>query len=103
MQNASAHYCPSWLVDHGQAGAIYVPAMTTARFRFADALSPFLTPERRGTGLGYDCARAASLKKAIEPLGVPHTQLGRGLVSPAPATLHRTVREGDDLVLCVLA
>ena len=69
--------------------------MTTARFRFADALSPFLAPERRGTGFGYECARAANLKNAIEALGVPHTEVGTVLVNGAPATLQRTVRDGD--------
>ena len=69
--------------------------MTTARFRFADALSPFLAPERRGTGFGYECARAANLKNAIEALGVPHTEVGAVLVNGAPATLQRTVRDGD--------
>ena len=71
--------------------------MTTARFRFADALSPFLAPERRGTGFGYECARAANLKNAIEALGVPHTEVGAVRVNGAAATLQRTVRDGDDV------
>ena len=54
-----------------------------------------LSRERRGAAFAYTCARAASLKNAIETLGVPHTEVGRLLVNGAPATLARTVRDGD--------
>lgn len=54
-----------------------------------------LQRERRGAPFSYTCARAASLKNAIESLGVPHTEVGRILVNGTPATLARTVREGD--------
>ncbi len=69
--------------------------MNTARFRFLGALSGFLPRERRASEFAYTCARAATLKNAIESLGVPHTEVGRIAVNGAPATLDRIVREGD--------
>src|SRR3990172_3609037 len=47
--------------------------MASARFRFHDELADFLPRERRGIEFSYACARAATLKNAIEALGVPHT------------------------------
>jgi uncharacterized protein with PIN domain len=69
--------------------------MTTARFRFAEALSAFLQPAHRGRPFAYACARAATLKNAIEALGVPHTEVGAITVNGEAATLQRTVRDGD--------
>jgi uncharacterized protein len=66
-----------------------------ARFNFDPALSPFLETARRGHAFDYDCARAATLKNAIEALGVPHTEVGALRVNGEPATLQRIVREGD--------
>jgi Mut7-C ubiquitin len=43
-----------------------------APFRFDPALSVFLKKEHRNERFEYDCARAATLKNAIEALGVPH-------------------------------
>lgn len=68
-----------------------------ARFTFDRALSPFLERGRRETGFEYDCARAATLKNAIEALGVPHTEVGEVRVNGAPATLQRIVREDDEV------
>ena len=74
------------------------PALAaTARFRFHGELASFLPRERREQAFDYVCARAASLKNAIEALGVPHTEAGRLTVNGAPATLQRTVREGDSI------
>lgn len=69
--------------------------MATASFRFHGALSAFLKKEHRDRPFDHDCARAATLKNAIESLGVPHTEAGRITVNGAPATLQRAVREGD--------
>jgi hypothetical protein len=69
--------------------------MATARFLFHGPLPAFLKRELRGRAFAYECARAASLKNAIEALGVPHTEAGAVTVNGAPATLQRTVREGD--------
>jgi uncharacterized protein with PIN domain/sulfur carrier protein ThiS len=66
-----------------------------AQFRFDPALSPFLEKCRRGTAFEYECARNATLKNAIEALGVPHTEVADLTVNGAPATLQRIVREGD--------
>ena len=69
--------------------------MSTAKFRFHDALAPFLAKEFRGQVFTYTCARAATLKNAIEALGVPHTEVGSVTVNGEPATLQRIVREDD--------
>jgi uncharacterized protein with PIN domain len=69
--------------------------MARARFYFHGELAAFLAPARRGTAFDYACARAATVKNAIEALGVPHTEAGRLLVNGVPATLSRIVREGD--------
>jgi len=69
--------------------------MSSARFQFSPYLERFLRPQHRGRPFAYACARAASLKNAIEALGVPHTEVGAVLVNGEPATLQRTVREGD--------
>ena len=55
----------------------------------------FLSRTRREGPFEYDCARAATLKNAIEALGVPHTEVGALRVNGEPATLQRIVREGD--------
>ncbi|MFL6571352.1 MAG: Mut7-C RNAse domain-containing protein [Burkholderiales bacterium] len=66
-----------------------------AVFRFDSQLSLFLDRAQRADAFEYDCARAATLKNAIEALGVPHTEVGALRVNGAPATLQRIVREGD--------
>lgn len=77
--------------------------MSTARFRFEDALSPFLAKELRGQTFPYACARAATLKNAIEALGVPHTEVGAVTVNGERATLQRIVREGDTIEVLPVA
>lgn len=69
----------------------------TASFRFHGELADFLPRERRGTRFAYQCARAATLKNAIEALGVPHTEIGRLVLNGEPATLQRIVRPGDEI------
>jgi hypothetical protein len=69
--------------------------VSTATFRFDDRLALFLGKEFRGHPFPYTCARAATLKNAIEALGVPHTEVGELTVNGEPATLQRIVREGD--------
>lgn len=69
--------------------------MATATFRFHGELAEFLARERRGVAFDQACARAATVKHAIESLGVPHTEAGRLTVNGQPATLARIVREGD--------
>ena len=72
-------------------------SMSTASFRFPAELARFLRPEHRAGSFQYSCARAASLKNAIEALGVPHTEVGEVRVNGALATLQRMVREGDEI------
>jgi hypothetical protein len=69
--------------------------MTTALFRFHGELTEFLPYGKRGGAFSHACARAATLKNAIESLGVPHTETGRLTVNGGPATLSRIVREAD--------
>lgn len=69
--------------------------MATATFRFHAELAEFLARERRGVAFAQACARAATVKHAIESLGVPHTEAGRLTVNGQPATLARIVRDGD--------
>jgi uncharacterized protein with PIN domain len=69
--------------------------MAVATFRFHGELAAFLARERRGGAFEHACARAATIKHAIEALGVPHTEAGRLTVNGQPATLSRIVREGD--------
>ncbi len=69
--------------------------MNTATFRIHGELAGFLPRARRGTDLVYRCARGATLKNAIEALGVPHTEVAALRVNGDAATLARIVREGD--------
>jgi len=69
--------------------------MSLASFRIHRELENFIARERRGLAFDYTCARAATLKQAIESLGVPHTEIGRVLVNSEAATLSRIVRDGD--------
>lgn len=69
--------------------------MAQAAFRFHGKLVRFLAPERRSGVFSHGCARAATVKNAIESLGVPHTETGRLVVNGQPATLDRIVREND--------
>jgi uncharacterized protein with PIN domain len=71
--------------------------MAQATFHFHSELVSFLAPERRSGAFSHGCARAATVKNAIESLGVPHTEAGRLLVNGDAATLDRIVREGDDI------
>jgi uncharacterized protein with PIN domain/sulfur carrier protein ThiS len=69
--------------------------MARAVFRFHGPLALFLPKALRDAAFPYACARAATLKNAIEALGVPHTEVGAVTVNGAPATLQRAVRDDD--------
>jgi len=71
------------------------PARAHATFRFYAELNDFLPRERRQRAFGYRCARAATVKNAIEALGVPHTEVELILVNGASAPFTRPVRDGD--------
>lgn len=81
--------------ESDDSGLGVAAAMSGASFTFHGELAVFLARERRGTRFEQDCARAATVKQAIEAVGVPHTEIGHLSVNGAPATLARIVREGD--------
>ena len=71
--------------------------MSAATFELDGELDLFRSREQRGVRIVHEYARAATMKQAIEALGVPHTEIGRIVVNGAPATLDRTVRENDEV------
>jgi len=71
--------------------------MTTASFHFHGRLAGLLPRELRHATFARRCARAATLKNAIEAMGVPHTEAARVLVNGADATLARIVRDADEI------
>ena len=85
----------------GHAEAALIPLesdragqMKKAYFRFYAELDDLLSPLRRGQGLLY-AFEAASVKDAIEALGVPHTEVDLILVNNEPAAFSYLLREGD--------
>lgn len=69
--------------------------MATARFRFYEELNDFLDYPRRKCDFEYRCAREASVKQAIEALGVPHTEVELILVNGVSVDFGYRVRDGD--------
>jgi uncharacterized protein with PIN domain len=74
----------------GEAGVL-------ARFRFYEELNDFLPRERRKQEFEHRCARAATVKNAIESLGVPHTEVELILVNGESVGFSRLVRQGDHI------
>jgi len=66
-----------------------------AQFRFYEELNDFLPRERRKRDFDYRCARAATIKNAIEALGVPHTEVELILVNGESVDFGHLVRDGD--------
>jgi uncharacterized protein len=66
-----------------------------AEFRFYEELNDFLPPERRKQAFWHACARAATVKNAIEAIGVPHTEVELILVNGESVDFSQIVREGD--------
>jgi uncharacterized protein len=73
--------------------------MNVAEFRFYQELNDFLPTERRKRSFAYRCARAATVKHAIEALGVPHTEVELILVNGEPVGFDRIVRSGDRIAV----
>lgn len=69
--------------------------MSTATFRFYEELNDFLPATRRKIAFATDCAESATVKQAIEALGVPHTEVEVILVNGESVDFSRRVREGD--------
>jgi len=70
-------------------------ACARASFRFYEELNDFLPWHRRKHAIEYRCARAATVKNAIEALGVPHTEVELILVNGESVDLSYMVRDGD--------
>lgn len=73
--------------------------MVTATFRFYEELNDFLAPARRKRSFDHGCSRRATVKQAIEALGVPHTEVELVLVNGESAEFSRLVREGDRIAV----
>lgn len=66
-----------------------------ATFRFYEELNNFLSPARRKIAFTVDCAENATVKQAIEALGVPHTEIEVILVNGESVNFSRRVEGGD--------
>ena len=69
--------------------------MASATFFVHTGLEAFLPRARRGTSFTSELARAATLKNAIEAIGIPHTEVAAVRVNGVLATLARIVRSDD--------
>jgi uncharacterized protein with PIN domain len=69
--------------------------MSVARFRFYEELNEFLPADRRKREFESRFARAATVKNAIEALGVPHTEVELILVNGESVDFGYRMREGD--------
>ena len=69
--------------------------MAIARYRFYEELNDFLAPGRRKVEFSYDCAREATIKNAIEAVGVPHTEVELILANGVSVDFSYRVKDGD--------
>lgn len=69
--------------------------MATARFRFYEELNDFLAYPHRKCEFEYQYARGATVKQAIEALGVPHTEVELILVNGVSVDFAYRLRDGD--------
>ena len=69
--------------------------MLAAKFKFHDELNDFLPLARRQTEIPSRFNRDQSVKHLIEALGVPHTEVGRVLVSGQEVAFGYLVQDGD--------
>jgi hypothetical protein len=69
--------------------------MPSARFRFYEELNDFLAADRHKREFEAPFARAATVKNAIEALGVPHTEVELILVNGTSVDFAYRLREGD--------
>lgn len=73
--------------------------MPRSEFRFYEELNDFLPPERRKIAFSCDCAEHATVKNAIESLGVPHTEVELILVNGESVGFAHPVRDGDRITV----
>ena len=69
--------------------------MAVANFRFYEELNDFLPPRRKKCAFACVCARGATVKHAIEALGVPHTEVELILANSESVDFSYVVQEGD--------
>ena len=69
--------------------------MASASFRFYEELNDFLPAARRKREFSCSCAENATLKQAVESLGVPHTEIEVILVNGESVDFSHRVQEGD--------
>jgi uncharacterized protein with PIN domain len=69
--------------------------MPTAEFRFYEELNDFLPPFRRKQSFRYGFAANATVKHAIEALGVPHTEVELILVNGVSVDFSHRIEDGD--------
>ncbi len=69
--------------------------MAVAEFRFYEELNDFLNRAQRKQPFRYACARRATVKNAIEALGVPHTEVELILVNGESVAFSRIIEDGD--------
>jgi uncharacterized protein len=69
--------------------------MALANFRFYEELNEFLPPRRRKCAFACVCAPGATVKHAIEALGVPHTEVELILADSESVDFSYVVQEGD--------
>ncbi|HUF20650.1 MAG TPA: Mut7-C RNAse domain-containing protein [Burkholderiales bacterium] len=73
--------------------------MAVATFRFYEELNDFLLPERRKVEFEYACARRATVKNAIEALGVPHTEVELILANGVSVDFSYMMQDGDRIAV----
>ncbi len=66
-----------------------------AEFRFYEELNDFLDPRHRQRSFQHGCAEGATVKQAIEALGVPHTEVELVLVDGESVDFARRLAGGE--------
>jgi hypothetical protein len=69
--------------------------MAVALFRFYEELNDFLAPARRRRDFALDCAGNATVKHAVESVGVPHTEVDLILADGRSVGFGHRVGEGE--------
>jgi uncharacterized protein len=68
-------------------------------FRFYGELNDFLSAARRGQRFVYHLRSIASVKDAIEALGVPHPEVDLILINGAPSPFSALLSDSDDVAV----
>jgi len=73
--------------------------MVWATYRFYEELNDFLAPDRRRHEFRYESARAATVKNAIEAVGVPHTEVELVVANGKSVDFSYIVQDGDRIAV----